>query len=184
MNKFFNKLAIGVSLGLTLFACSSKAGTATVTVLGGTMTNLFSFTPNQGSVLVKQVIVSPATGVVPQLLSLVDTPTNLLVFTTLAYSNKVSYATNYVVVYTNFYGVVTSNNWYQAAVGNTYTNYELVDITNSVPQATNNYNVRFSVGVVSNSPPIVYSAINQYYDNGIWVTNAAASGSATVTIVW
>lgn len=177
------KFTVGVSVGIML-TLNSHAGTAAVTVLAGTMTNLYSFTPNQGSMLIKQMILAPASGTAPQTLSFVDTTTNLLVYTTLAYSNKVSYATNYVNVWTNFYGLAQSNTWYQAAGGVVTTTYQLVDITNSVPQATNNYNIRFSVAIPTNSPPLIYNAINQYYDQGVWVTNSAANGSASITIVW
>lgn len=184
MKNIFNstkKAVLAVSLGIGI-TFSSHAGTAAVTVNAGTMTNLFSLTANQGSVLIRQMILAPASGTAPQTLSFIDTPTNLLVFTTAAYSNKVSYATNYVQVWTNYYGLVQSNNFWGNNV--VTTNFQLVDITNSVPQATNNYAVRFSVAIPTNSPPLIYNAINQYYDQGVWVTNSAANGSATVTIVW
>lgn len=165
---------------------SIKAAQITVQVNAGTMTNILSFGPTLGSVSVKQFSVTSVTGT--NICQFVDTPTNLLVFATAAYTNIISYATNGVLVWTNFYGLAQSNNY----VGGTLlTNYWLVDITNSVAAATNAYPIRAVIGAGPSSPLTILSSafgpnFNQFYfDNGLWVTNSGVTAStAIVTITY
>lgn len=179
MRKLILVFTIGVATSGSAFAASFSAQ-----VQPGTMTNILSFSPNQGGILVKQIILTTV-GATASTVQLVDTPTNLLVYTQAAYTNRISYATNYVQVWTNFYGVVQSNNY----VGGTLlTNFWLVDITNNlVPATTNNYSIRAQLGAAGNTTTIlgpVSGNLNGYYfDYGIWATNNSA-GTNLITIVY
>ena len=179
MRKLILVSAIGICTTISAFANSFS-----VTVQPGTMTNLFALGPNQGSVLGKQFIVTATTGT-NFTAAIIDAPTNQLVFTTAAYTNTVRYATNGVLVWTNFYGVLQSNNY---VGGSLLTNWWLVDITNNlVSAATNTYTVRLYVAAPANGSSTygpVSGAVNGYYfDQGIWVTNTGPS-VGTVTVVY
>ena len=167
----FNKL-ISIGVGL-MIAGSAVANTVSVTVLPGTMTNLLAFYSNMGSVLVKQIVVAATVATNASLL-FIDTPTNSLVLSsTVAYTNILSYATNNINTWTNFYGVVSST-----------TNIALIDIKQSIPGYTNNYPQRLSL-IVPASTTVAYQGVNYYFDQGIWVTNTSTSpGVAAVTITY
>ena len=185
------KLILGIGLGLAV-SFNAFALSFSVTVLPGTMTNILSFSPNQGAVLVKQVTLT-SLGTSASSFSLIDAPTNSLVFVNPAYSNRVSYATNFSnlpgSVYTNFYGVVQTNTWI-AGVGAATNIWALVDITNNiVPATTNYYPTRMSGASAANATvifgPNVGGQLNGYYfDQGIWATNTSASGTNVITIVF
>lgn len=177
------KLILGSALGLC-FSLTTLANSFSVTVLPGTMTNLLSFSANLGSVLAKQFIATATTGT-NFTAAVVDTPTNLLQYTQSAYTNTTRYATNGVLVWTNFYGVLQSNNM----VGGTLlTNWWLVDVTNNLVSATtNSYPVRLYVGAPANGSstygPVSGQVNGYYFDQGIWVTNTG-SGVGTLTVVY
>lgn len=156
---------IGIAVSLPTFA-----NTVSVTLPPNTftniITNLFS-----GSVRVTQITYSTTTSATNQL-QLVDTPTNALTYTNLAYTNILSYATNVTVSWTNYYGV--SN-------GYILTN-ALIDFTNTVPSTTNNWPVRMTLQSGSNST-ISAPSVNYYFVNGVWATNSS-SGTNTVTITF
>lgn len=186
------KLIYGIGLGLCV-SVSAFATSFSVTVLPGTMTNLLSFSPNQGSLLIKQVILTSVGTSQSSSFQLIDTPTNALVFVNPAYSNRVSYATNFSnlpgSVYTNFYGVVQTNTWI-SGVGPATNIWALVDITNNVvPASTNYYPVRLAGAAAAASTvifgPNIGGQLNGYYfDQGIWATNTSASGTNLITIVF
>lgn len=187
MKNIFKALTLTLAiLGVTN---SIKAAQITATVNAGQMINLLSLGPNLGSISVKQFSVTATSGT--NVCQFVDTPTNSLVYLTQPYTNIVSYATNGVLVWTNFYGVVQSNN---IVGGITLTNWWLVDVTNSVPSFTNNYAVRAVIAVGPSAPLTILSSafgpnFNQFYfDNGLWVTNSAPTGvvsnTAIVTITY
>ena len=99
----------------------------------------------------------------------IDSPTNLPTYVVPAYTNTVSYATNTIVRWTNYFGVV-----------NSWTNIALVDLSNTVASTTNNYPRKAVVSTLANTTTTV-SPTYSVYDNGLWVTNYTAS-PATVTI--
>jgi hypothetical protein len=175
-----------VGIGVSVAVLTADAASYSVTVLPGTMTNLFAFGPNQGSVLAKQFTLTTV-GATASSAYIIDAPTNALSFTTVAYSNIVSYATNYVLVWTNYYGVLQSNNY---VGGQLLTNWQLVDITNSVPSATYAYPIRLGVAAAGNTTA-TYGPINTsvgslngyYFDYGIWVTNTS-TGTNLITVVY
>lgn len=159
------KLFISALLGVSLITAS--ANSVTTVVNPGVFTNLLSGF-NQ-SVLVKQVVISANSTNASALL--IDTSTNALTYTNAAYTNTISYATNYISTWTNYYGVAQS-----------YTNLQLVDVSNPVPITTNSYPVRLGVACVAGSTA-KYDQVNYYFNRGIWATNTS-SGIATITIVY
>jgi len=180
--KLFKSL-VAVLLVSFLAAGPAMATSYSVTVLPNTMTNIMSFSPNQGALLVKQVIFTSGNNG-PSSAAIIDTPTNSLTYTTAAYTNMVSYATNGLVVWTNYYGVVQSNNY---VGGQLLTNWWLVDVTNSVAAATYNYPVRVYCAAAT-SATTIYGQVNgqlngYYFDQGIWATNTSA-GTNIITIVY
>lgn len=173
------KLIVASAVFIAAFAL--HAGTASLTVLPGTFTNLFSFTPNVGSATLKQIIVTAGTVSSNTLVTFVDCPTNQLTFTNAAYTNTIRYATNITTFWTNFYGVVQTN----TPVGS---NLVLITATNNLVTAnTNLYPQRLSVSAAAGNTTIIQAATGTsegvYFDNGIWVTNAS-SGNAIISIVY
>lgn len=159
------KALISAFMGLSLTAL---AGTQTVVVQPGTMTNLLS--TFNGSTLLKQVVVTANT--TNASLLFVDTATNTLGYVNASYTNTYSYATNYITSWTNFYGVAQTS-----------TNVALVDNTNNVVAATtNSYPVNLAATALA-STTATYVNINRYFMRGIWATNNS-SGIATVTVTW
>jgi hypothetical protein len=149
---------------------SASALQVSQTVSPGTLTNILTFTQN-GSARVTQIIVSATTSTNVTGL-FVDTPTNSLTYVSPAYTNTVSYATNYVNIWTNFYGVVNGT-----------TNLALIDNTNNVvPASTNLYPSRVGVGCLGGSS-VTFQGVNYYFENGIWFTNTG-SGTEQITIIY
>ena len=154
------------------FGASAFAGSTTVTVVPGGFTNLLTLFP--GFAYVQQVSVTASTATNVSVLIL-DTPTNSLTYVVPAYTNYVKYATNYFTYYTNYYGATTYS----------YTNFALLTLTNSTPQATNNYPVRISAAALANTT-VTYGSVaglSYFFDYGIWATNTG-SGNATITILY
>ena len=154
-------------------ALGASAGTVTVTVLPNTMTNLLASFP--GSVYVSQIIASaPTTNNATAFIY--DTPTNTTVYTLPAYTNISYYATNYYVMYTNYYG----------AVQYSYTNTALIRYTNSIAGSTNSYPLRLVPAVLAGTS-VTYgyplNTLGYYFDNGIWATNGS-SGNISLTITY
>lgn len=149
-----------------------QAASTSMVIQPGVFTNLLWISP--GSVVVKQIIVSASPTNIANV-QFVDTPTNLLTNFEAAYTNFISYATNYVTTWTNYYG----------ATNNT-TNYQLVDVSNSVPAVTNNYNIPIALIAPTNGLVQTGIGLNYNFQLGLWVTNAAAPGSgpATITITY
>ena len=157
---------------VALIGLVAKLSAATVTIqLGaGAFTNIFGL--NNGSAKVTQfLLTSTATNIASVMV--VDTPTNWLSFTNKAYTNIISYPTNYIAVWTNYYGA--TNYW---------TNLTLVDITNTVAATTNSYPVRAYLTTATNSTLRVDQA-NYYFLDGVWVTNTTPNSStAFLTITY
>ena len=163
MKKFLSTLA-AISLCSVAFA-----NTATVTIAPNTFTNLLSFGPNLGSANVVAISVASVTGT-NTTVSLIDTPTNQLYFTWTAYTNRISYATNYNTTWTNFYGVVQTNSAPIIA---------LIDVTTVVAAGSNAYPVRLTASAVASGTTLFTT--HTYFDQGIWVTNSSL-GTAAVSI--
>ena len=158
-------------MGAFLLTSAAQATSFVANVAAGTYTNVLSFSPNLGSVTIKNlVIASPATGTAA--LTFIDAPTNSLTYTNAAYNVRATYATNYISTWTNFYGVTQS-----------WTNLALIDWTNTVPAGTNFYQAKFVASVNTNTT-VAYTAINIYFDSGVWVTNSGTAGTTAVTVTY
>ena len=178
ISSFVKKVSIS-AVGL-FAAFALHAGTASLTVKAATFTNLLAQNPNLGSVVVRGITVtaSTATNVA---VNLVDTYTNWLLYTNVAYTNTIRYATNTLTYWTNFYGVVQTN----VPAGS---NLVLVDVTNNlVPAGSNYFPVRASLGATAGNTESIQGApgtsLGIPFISGIWVTNLS-SGDAIVTIYY
>lgn len=166
MKKYIATIAL---IGLT-FVSQSFGATVTLLVQPGTFTNLLSV---QGSAKVTQISVA-ATTATNTTVALVDCPTNQLTYVVPAYTNVLSYATNIVVSWTNYFGVVNYST-------NTYA---LVRVTNSVASVTNNYPIRSTISSLGGTTTTT-TGVNYWFVNGLWVTNTSGSpGPAAVTITY
>lgn len=162
MKKFITLLFIALLLGMV----SSKAATTTILVNAGSCTNLLGFAAR-----VTQVLVSAPTVTNTSVL-LIDAPTNVLTFVQPAFTNVLTYATNVVNSYTNYFGVPTL-----------ITNYgALVDMPNAVAASTNLYPQRLSLAALAGTT-ITADNVNYYFGTGVTVTNNS-TGSANVTITY
>jgi len=102
-------------------------------------------------------------------LQLVDTYSGALTNFIPAFTNTVSYGTNYVWTYTNYFGVTT-----------TLTNFQLVDLTNNLVAAYTNTYPTIPLAALGNTTAVINNANYTFY-RGIWVTNTGL-GAASVTI--
>lgn len=148
-----------------------KAESISTNVLGGSFINLL---PVKGAYAKVNQVILTATTATNATVVFYDNYTNLTYRIQQPYTNTVSYATNIVTSWTNYFGVV-----------NTMTNLALVDNTNNV------------VGLSTNTIPAVMTlstaaststtfdglGVNYYFHTGIWVTNTG-SGAAAVTITY
>lgn len=158
-----------MAASLMLSAGYVKAATTSLTIAAGVMTNLITL--NNGSVKVTQFVLT-STGTNISSIQAIDTYTNWLKYTNSAYTNILTYGTNLVVTWTNYYGAT-----------NTVTNSgSLVDITNSVAGTTNTFPVRVILATPTNSSTRIDN-VNYYFNDGIWITNTG-SGNANVTITY
>lgn len=164
-NKF---ITFGVAVLVTLCALKAKAATFSAILSPNQSTNSASFiTP--GALKVTQIILA-ANGT-NTTVQLYDAPTNTFSYVVSAYTNYLSYQTNYITLYTNFFGVV-----------NSFTNVAMVDYTNSVGQATNNYVLRVAPATAAGTST-KFDLVNYYFQNGILFTNNSA-GTATISITY
>jgi len=168
------------SSAVFLAALCLHAGTASITVIPATFTNLLAFAANLGGTTLKQITVSATTAGSNTTVIFVDTPTNYT-YVTPAYTNTIRYATNQTYFWTNFYGVVQTN----VPAGS---NLVLLTFTNNlVASTTSLYPQRFAASASAGNTTTIQAAVGTsegiYFDNGIWVTNASA-GNALITIVY
>lgn len=153
-----------LSLGLVAaFTLSSVASTLTTTVASGIMTNL---APVNATKVTQIIVNSSLTN--GGTFQIYDTPTNSVVYTNLAYTNIITYGTNLVTTWTNYYGRT-----------NAYTNLSVVDVTNSVA-ATTNTNTLVIAGNLPTNAVVKYDNVNYYFTQGVWITN---TGTAPLTFV-
>lgn len=160
------KRLIAITLLALSFSFGAKAASTTLVLSNTVMTNLPMLLP--GPAKIQSVILTASTTNVAQV-QFVDTFTNWLKYTNSAYTNILSYATNYVTLYTNYYGAT-----------NTFTNIALVDVTNTVAGTTNLFNVPLVCSANTNQTSTVFP-VNAVFVNGVWVTNTAG-GTAVITV--
>jgi len=161
---------------LAIGTLSASALSTSYTFTNGCFTN-FPYL-NQGGAKLTQILIS-STATNGATVSFVDTGTNSLTYTVPAFTNVLTYPTNVSQVFTNYYGVVTTN---------IYTN-ALVDLSNYVASVvvTNNMPLRVNIGTNVTSK---IDGVNYYFGKGVWLTNNAVynsgtlGGSATVTITY
>jgi hypothetical protein len=156
-------LIAGLAFGLvsSIFGASGS-----ILVNQGSYTNFPTLIP-YSSVKVSQIVIQNANALTNQTFLFFDSPTNTVSFTNATYTNTISYATNYLTTYTNYYGLIT-----------VLTNKALVDVTNNVVNGTtNNYAQYFSIFVPSNTS-VTLPGLNQVFQYGIWITNSTP-GTAT-----
>lgn len=162
--KLLKKLFISLGL-LSSFTASVKALTISLLVTNATFVNIV---PNYGSAKLTQIIAT-AQGTNQPNFVIYDAPTNNILYTNAAYTNIISYATNYVTTWTNYYGAT-----------NSFTNLSLVDVTNSVAAVTSSYPARITASIPSNSV-VRFDNVNYYFSMGPWITNSGGLLSLTVT---
>lgn len=165
MKKILLIALVGAGLLLKVHAQSS---TVSLPVTPGTDTNMFN-----GSALVQNILwTSTAGSGTNSFITLVDSPTNSLVYVQPAITNIYSYGTNVVTTYTNYYGVVTS-----------LTNFSLIDTTNIIAASTNSYK---TITVAAPGGTSVYvNNPNWIVQYGLWATNTgAATQSGTITVTY
>lgn len=150
-------------IGLMAVALNSFSAqqTATVSIAGGGVTNLVNSLPS-GAIQVSQItLLSTATTAGRALIY--DCPTNVFMFTNAAYTQPISYATNWISTYTNYYGYT-----------NSITNVALIDTTITVASNVNWYPLRF-VGQAGTNSSATFNG-SWVFNRGIWATNATIGG--------
>lgn len=163
-NTFIAGLMTAVCVVLTL---GVQGASWTTTIQSGGLSNLL---PANASARVTQVIITSMSTNAARV-QLWDTPTNTVWYTNPAYVDVQSYLTNYITLYTNYFGAT-----------NAFTNYAMVDIARTNSATTNNYPLRFTAQAGTNASA-VYDGVNYYFVNGVWGTNAGG-GAATVTVTY
>lgn len=163
MKKF---ITIGAAMLLSLGAFG-QSFSVSKTIVGNTITNILS-----GASLVTDVqLTAPTAGAVT--VQAIDNVTNSLRMINPAYTNRLTYPTNLLDIYTNYYGVITTN---------AFTNVLYVVTNNPVAAATNTIAPTFTIGASGNSSAS-YADVNYRFNYGLWVTNTSPS-NATITITY
>jgi len=163
------KYIISALLGVSFIA---SANTISTTIAPAGVFSLLSAGANYGSFTVRQVGIT-ATTATNALVALVDAPSTNFTYVNAAYTNRLSYGTNWNTTWTNFYGVVQTNPIPIIA---------LIDVTNTVAASTNSFSTRLIAGAAANSTA-VFNGVNYYFDQGVLLTNMG-SGNATVVITY
>lgn len=159
MKKYIILLLTGLLLSTSIV---SNAAVATLTIAPGVMTNV-PFLGGVSSAKITQFVLT-SSGTNYGQVSVIDTFTNRFFYTNSAYSNILTYVTNYVSTWTNYYGY--TNNVTNSA--------SLVDITNSVAGTTNSFPTNMVVSVGTNATTTVNNPGIVFRD-GVWVTNGSGS---------
>lgn len=104
----------------------------------------------------------------------IDAPTNGTLYIIPGFTNFVTYGTNMLNIYTNYFGVLTTN---------IYTN-AIVDVGQTNIQTTNSYPVRVALGAAAGSS-FKADNVNYYFQSGVMVTNNSPGfAPETVTVTW
>jgi hypothetical protein len=156
------KLLLSLTLIGSLFSVSQAQNfnypyVASTTLAVGAMTNLYLGSARVGQIVVTAPFSTNATA------NLVDTYTGALTNYVPAYTNVLSYGTNNVIYYTNYFGVQTY-----------LTNFMLVDITNNLVAAYTNNLPTVPLSVLASSTAVINNA-NYPFTRGIWATNTGTT---------
>lgn len=166
------KFLLTVGLSVALVAPTKAVTTATSVFSGAVFTN-FPGLPNTALPFQVTGIIVATSSTNPQTLWFYDIPTNVVTNVVAAYTNTVSYLTNYSFVVTNYYGNVTTN-----------TNYVLFDNTNNaVAAVTNTISPKIIITCPANSSYATPGGSIYYFYSGMWVSNANATGAGNVAAV-
>lgn len=165
MKKLFYSI-VGAAM---LFSVSAFAQSTVVTLIPGAVTNLNSAVPIVSAPLRVTQVLLQATTATNASIKFIDAPSTLTTYVLPAYTSVSKYATNLVISYTNYFGVV-----------NTLTNLQLATVTNNVAQSTNNYPTLFSASSLASTTTTIDGA-NYFFGSGVLVTNVG-TGTAAITI--
>lgn len=158
-----------VLAGLTF---SASAAQTTITIAPNTFTNILV-----GAGRIQQFVLTSTTAT-SNTLAFVDSPTNSQAYVLSGYSNVVLTVGLVTNIYTNYFGVLTTN---------TYTGQ--TSAMGSVLASTNSYNGILTAQVTGNSTLTIGNAITfpngstYYFYQGVGVTNSGA-GSVIATITY
>jgi len=156
-------------LAIVLVGLSASAESISTNINPGTMLQLMPL--RGGFARVSQVLITATTST-NSVVNFYDNTTNLTYRIQQPYTNTVSYVTNIVTSWTNYFGVV-----------NTMTNTSLVDNTNNVVAlSTNNISPTITIGTAGGTSTRA-DTVSYYFHSGIWVTNSS-SGAAAVSITY
>ena len=161
------KLLVSTLLGLVAFA--STAATVTVNVPANTMSNLMVSTTFP--IKITGVIVT-ATTATNTSINLMDVSSSSLRRINPAYTNTISYATNLISLWTNYYGVTF-----------TFTNVALVRVTNNAVAAVTNTVAPTVTLSSAASASTEVNGVSYYFNYGLWATNTTTAPAA-VTITY
>lgn len=150
------KKLILIACASVAFVTGALADSQSFTIGGNTQSNIF---PQALKLLSLTVTTTNANTIL-----IYDAPGNTITNNVGAYSNLVQYATNVSQIYTNFYGVATTN-WLTNA---------LVTTTNSVAAHTITYPLVFTQTFPSNVTVSIPN-LNAMFQNGILITNQSAN---------
>lgn len=155
-------------------ACLISLALLCLSVSAGTIVTTFTSTNNQAIVVQGPgtfsyvSIYNPTTNLA--VVSLYDSPTNTTVWTNAAYTNFVQTQVTYTNIYTNIFGVITTN---------TYPAF--TNAANAVAAATNSYRIVNTIVVPASSQ--VNSTLDGNVNNGIWATNTQSAAASNLVIV-
>lgn len=161
MKKF---ITIGL---LALSLVSVKAASITVTLLNGAATNLSVANQINAPVVVTTVLLSANT--TNSSVQFLDAPAMALTYTIAAYTNTLTYASNVISSYINYFGAT-----------NTTTNLQAVTTVLTNAAVTTNFQTRFQASALASTTYTIDGA-NYNFNNGVLITNNS-SGIATITI--
>lgn len=162
---------VGLILASISFASVMMASiTITVTIPPSTATNvLYGISPG-GPLIVKQAVLTGTSNNTS--VTVYDAPTNTFSYTNASFVSVITYPTNVISTWTNFFGYT-----------NTVTNVALVDvpITNAV--TTNTYPQKIALSASAGNSTI-QNNMSTYFESGVWATNTATNtGVLTITFI-
>lgn len=167
MKKLLIAIALIASLSITGYAAS---GTVTVVVPTAVVTNLMDSLPG-GAAVVKQITLL-STATTSGKLSIYDTPNGNIMYTNTGYTLPVTYVTNVISTYTNYFGAT-----------NSITNVALIHTTSTVASNIYSYPLRF-VGQAGTNASATFDG-NWTFTRGVYATNTTIGGGAvTVTLTY
>lgn len=167
MKNVFKLIAMATIASFIAFSKYNDASAATIagTVAQSTVSNL-SLTLGTGAKVTRITLVSSGTTV--GIGAFYDTKNVGLTNLFGSYNTIVSYATNYITTWTNYYGYT-----------NNLTNIYLVDVTNTVAAVTNTLSPLLVLTASTNSS-LTLNNLGIIFQNGITISNATTPGSGTI----